>query len=240
MIKTMLYSFHWHRTDICLFILMITIRFAVSPFPPTDCILDFPPDYYSSCIDGHWGGFLHKNCCGSAFPGYLYALGLRANQTGLIYLNSSEQRSCLAQMNSLEGDVFNCGIKKLTSGGGGCSDLSVADVSNRLGSKLRSLAENCKFEGPDGEWEQLCGSCVKSWQDIRETYSKASGDEHLKNEINAEFSKTETHVCRFAVLIALTSYRIDNKAYIQRLHKCLGEQNINTGKYLHETQLTQN
>ncbi|KDP45376.1 hypothetical protein JCGZ_09625 [Jatropha curcas] len=186
---------------------MISISFTVSQPPVAGCSLDLPsslPDYNnSSCTEGDWGGFLSKNCCGSAFHSYLHAVGRRANRTGLIYLNSTEQSSCLAEMEKSEADVFSCGIDKLTSGLGGCSDFSVANVSHRLGKELKSLSENCKFDGSDKESGELCSSCINSWQYIKEKHP--SGND----------------ICRFAILISLTSTRIDDEIYIHRVFKCL-------------------
>ncbi|XP_021649045.2 proline-rich receptor-like protein kinase PERK3 [Hevea brasiliensis] len=209
----MVKSLSLHGTSICIFIMIITVKIAVSQPSPSDCSLDLPsslPGSNSSCIGRDWGGFLSKNCCGSSFHAYLRALSLRANRTGLIYLNASEQRSCLAKMEKSEPDVFSCGIDKLTSGSGGCSDFSVANVTHRLGRNLKSLTDNCKFEGSEEVLDQFCSSCVKSWQDIREKHS---------------ISTTETDICRFAVLVSLTSTRIHDESYIHRIYKCLENQN---------------
>lgn len=201
-----------HRTHVCMFIMMITVKISVSQPSPSVCSLDLPsslPDSDTTCTGRDWGGFLSENCCGSSFPAYLFALSQRANRTGLIFLNSDEQRSCLAKMEKSEPDVLSCGIDKLTSGGGGCSDISVANATHRLGRNLKSLTQNCKFEGSEEEFDQFCISCVKSWQEI--------GQEH-------SISSNGTDVCRFAVLISLTSTRIHDESYIHRVYKCLENQ----------------
>uniref|UniRef100_A0A2C9U894 Protein kinase domain-containing protein n=1 Tax=Manihot esculenta TaxID=3983 RepID=A0A2C9U894_MANES len=201
-----------HRTHVCMFIMMITVKISVSQPSPSVCSLDLPsslPDSDTTCTGRDWGGFLSENCCGSSFPAYLFALSQRANRTGLIFLNSDEQRSCLAKMEKSEPDVLSCGIDKLTSGGGGCSDISVANATHRLGRNLKSLTQNCKFEGSEEEFDQFCISCVRSWQEI--------GQEH-------SISSNGTDVCRFAVLISLTSTRIHDESYIHRVYKCLENQ----------------
>ncbi|CAN1320466.1 Probable receptor-like protein kinase At2g42960 [Linum perenne] len=193
----------------------------------TRCNLELPsssPDFKSSCINGDWGGFLNKNCCGSAFPGYIYALGKRANLTGLIFLNSSQQTSCLSEISSNESDALACGTEKLTSGGGGCSDFTVEDVAKSLESELRNLEESCRWiPGSDGDvtgWnENKCGSCVKSWQEIVRTGSDDIPD------------RTEIDLCRFAVLISLTSHRIGDEVGVQRVYHCLEKQNFAEDDY---------
>ena len=76
-------------------------------------------------------------------------LGKRANQIGQIFLNSTEQIDCLVSMKTIEGDVLNCGVEKLSSGAGRCSGYSVTDVENKLGNRLRTLGEDCKVLGLD-------------------------------------------------------------------------------------------
>ncbi|KAK4845642.1 hypothetical protein QYF36_007419 [Acer negundo] len=205
---------------LCIFSVIIVVQELVLCQPSAeDCSLDFQYASLSSnsnCEEGDWGGFLPKNCCGSAFHRYLYALGHRANQTGKIYLNSSEQSSCLDSLKTLEGDVFGCGIEKLTSGAGGCSDYTVADVTNKLGDELRSLNENCKFMSSDGEWNTTCGSCVRSWQGIRGPRSESSDHESIENAAD---------ICRFAVMVTLTSSRINDGIFAQNVYKCLAQEN---------------
>ncbi|XP_020416128.1 proline-rich receptor-like protein kinase PERK3 isoform X1 [Prunus persica] len=207
--------------NVIVFILITTICYAAFQPSASDCSLHFDfPSPNSTCEEGDWGGFLRKNCCASAFNDYLYALGQRANQTGKIYLNSAEQGSCLASMKDLQKNVFGCGIEKLTSGAGGCSDFSVADVTNRLGDKLKSLEGNCKFQSSDdGKNEQLCGSCVKSWEDIGALPSTYSDPQSIE---------VETNVCRFAVLVSYTSIKLENKAHLLAVYTCLGSQKFFT------------
>ncbi|KAH7577380.1 hypothetical protein JRO89_XS01G0242500 [Xanthoceras sorbifolium] len=225
--KLILCSYDWRWLKypnpplvLCIFFMIIVVQELVLCQPSAeDCSLDFQFTLIisnSSCEGGDWGGFLPKNCSGSEFCNYLYALGHRANQTGKIFLNSSDQRSCLASMKRFEGDVFGCGIEKLTSGAGGCSDYSVADVTNKLGDELRSLNENCKFTSSVGEWNQTCGSCVRSWEGIRGSHSGFSDHESIENEAD---------ICRFAVMVALTSSRIEDEMYAQNVYKCLAEEN---------------
>lgn len=197
---------------VLIFMLVTTISFAVAQPPSSNCSLHFdvlPSN--SSCEDGgNWGGFLHNSCCAAVFNDYLYALGQRANQTGQIYLDSTEQRNCLDDMQKFQKNVFGCGIEQLTSGAGGCSDFSVGDVTNKFGDKLRSLDENCNFQSSDG-----CGSCAKSWQGIRALHSPSSDPESIK---------AETQVCRFAVLVSYTSTKIEDKDHLLAVYKCLGVQ----------------
>lgn len=195
------------------FLLIITgsMDFAVSQPSANGCSLDL--NYSSSivgsqCEGGNWGGFLQGSCCGVAFGEYLYALGQRANQTGLVYLNYTQQRDCLDSMSPL----FGCGIEKLTSGAGGCSDFSVADVNHFLGDKLKSFSKSCELVSSKGKQEQFCGSCVKSWEGIRAIHSTSSNAESIEKDL-----------CRFAVLVTFTSSKIEYKAYIRSLYKCLGE-----------------
>ncbi|KAG4911516.1 hypothetical protein JHK82_052119 [Glycine max] len=158
--------------------------------------------------EGDWDEILHNKCCGAAFDAYIYALGWRANQTGKIYLDSTEQRNCLSRMKSLNDDVFGCGIENLTSGAGGCSDLLVSDVRSRLGNELRSLDENC---------QQSCSLCLKTWNTIGGTDSRKT---------NAKTEKIEADLCRIAVLVTLISSKIENVMYVKTVLRCLGAQHI--------------
>ncbi|KAL0331980.1 UNVERIFIED_CONTAM: Nodulation receptor kinase [Sesamum calycinum] len=113
---------------------------ASQPAVAPDCILNAETLSLfgnSSCNGGYWGGFLNKNCSDGTFCSYLYALALRANQTGKIFLDLSEQRRCWSN----EADVSGCGIQKLTAGIGGCSDFSTDDVHSKLRYKLERLKD---------------------------------------------------------------------------------------------------
>ncbi|MBA0799628.1 hypothetical protein Gohar_010132, partial [Gossypium harknessii] len=178
-------------TNVWVFIFIIIVNVAFSQ--KTNCTLDFEfkGASNSSNENGDWGGFLNQNHCGTTFNGYLKALGVRANQTGFIFLDSSEQTRCLNSMRR-----FDCGMEKLTSGGGGCSNYSTAEVEQKLGNELRSLSENCRFAS--------CGSCVRSWESI-------NGGSNLE----------ESMICRFAVLVSLTSLKVEDEENIQRIYECL-------------------
>lgn len=204
---------------IAFFILISTAEFVASQSPGAQCVLDLTssptPSNYSSCELGNWGGFLEKNCCGAAFDRYLYALGLRANQTRQIYLNSGEQNDCLTSMERFKGDVFGCGIEKLTSGGGSCSDFNVTDVNSKMGENLKRFSENCNFGSSDGEQDRTCRSCRETWEEMRSMHPVATESESVANN---------TDICRFAILVSLTSTRIEDSSYVQKIHRCLGEQ----------------
>ncbi|WCJ20944.1 Protein kinase superfamily protein [Euphorbia peplus] len=199
----------WHMT----LILMLIIRYAASEPPDSSCSLDLPFSlsryYNSSCIEG-------GDCCESASHAYLHALGRRANHTtGRVFLNSEDQTSCLAQMeDSGVPDCYSCGIDKLTSGKGGCSDYSVVNITHRFRRNLNRLSHNCKLQDSDGESEEFCTSCKESWQEMTDGPS---------------VSGSETDVCRFAVLVSLISTSIDDEPHIHRVYRCLLSQNSNTG-----------
>ncbi|XP_062118987.1 uncharacterized protein LOC133832692 [Humulus lupulus] len=140
--------------------------------------LDFKqstPLFSSSC-EGDWGGFLEKSCCGAAFSEYLYVLGQRANQTGKLFLNSTEQGSCLVLLTRFRGNISGCGIEKLVSGNGGCSDYSLDDVTNKLGDRVRSLNENCELTSSQF-WCRLLVAGLKML-DISDPFSHALWDKH--------------------------------------------------------------
>lgn len=168
----------------------------------------------SGCEGGDWGGFLESNCCSEVFREYLYALGERANQTGQLYLNSTEQKNCFTDMKNHGVDFLSCGINKLTSGHGGCSYFSIHDVNNQLGAKLRSLNENCGFQDT-----QSCGSCLNSWKQIKGLHSQ-----------DGKTVEVESDICRFAILVSLTSGIIEHKKRVRNLYNCLENQQTEIGK----------
>lgn len=199
----------------------------VSKHSSGGCSLNLSTTLFSSnCEGGDWGGFLQKSCCGAAFGDYLYALSERANRTGRLFLNSTEQSSCLDSFIKSHGNISGCGIENLVSGIGGCSDFSVADVAAKLGDKLRSLSEKCEFPSSEGSWGKSCDSCVQSWEDIKEINS-TYGD--------TKSAKIETDICRFAVMVSFTSTRIEDKTYFSSFSKCLGEKIVDSGMFLSDT-----
>lgn len=197
-------------STIIIFILVTLLGFAVAQPPSSNCSLHFDIPSNSSCGNGDWGGFLHNSCCATVFDDYLYALGQRANQTEFIFLDSTEQRNCLDEMQKFQKNVFGCGIEQLTSGAGGCSDFSVGEVTNKFKDNLRSLDEKCNIQSIDG-----CDSCAKSWEKIRALDSPSSDPVSIK---------AETQVCRFAVLVSYTSTKIKDKDHLFTVYKCLEAQ----------------
>ncbi|XP_017218306.1 probable LRR receptor-like serine/threonine-protein kinase RKF3 isoform X1 [Daucus carota subsp. sativus] len=187
--------------------------FAITKFglSETNCVLDieYPLSIdNSTCKGGDWDGFLKNSCCESIFNGFLYALGKKANETGKILMTRSEQKECLASMNA---NVFSCGLEKLTNGEGGCSDYSVTDV---LGNDLRKLGQDCEVLGSNDISNTTCPVCSNRLDEI---------------SVSANHDKTETDVCKFAVLITLTSQRIDDVKWVQGLYQCLNQERVALG-----------
>lgn len=185
----------------------------------TGCVLDVKPSSSgndSICEAGNWGGFV-EDCCGEAFDDYLYALAKRANQTQKLFLNSTEQKNCLLSMENTEEDIRGCGIEKLTTGAGGCSDYTVVDVLNNLRNTLNELDQDCSPLASAGSG-QACGACLKRWKEIVESLGDGS-----------ESTKAEAEVCSFAVLITWTSRSVGDGRWIQALYKCLGDQESSMG-----------
>lgn len=146
---------------ILLFVFVSTVNSVLSQTPVTDCILQLSsPLNNSNCEASNWGGLIN-NCCSVVFDDYLDALGRWANQTGQIFLNSTEQNKCLNSMKIRDPSISDCGIEKLTSGAGGCSDYAV-----KLGNRLKSFGEGCKLLNSDGTSSQACSDCLRGWEEI--------------------------------------------------------------------------
>ncbi|KAK1415727.1 hypothetical protein QVD17_31512 [Tagetes erecta] len=178
-----------------------------------ECVLDIHPS--SRCGTANWDGFLGNGCCESPFEEYLSALARHTNQTGSIFLNSSEQQSCRASLEGSNGrNLLSCGVEKLAVGSGSCSGFSVADVANKLGSSLTGLDQDCELLGS----ENSCGSCYERWQKI--------------GGLMMNSSLEETEICRFAVLVSMVSRKIYDEKWVRAVYQCLGQnqsQNIQNG-----------
>ncbi|XP_022775842.1 proline-rich receptor-like protein kinase PERK3 [Durio zibethinus] len=200
------------------FVLFATLDFVFSETSVTNCILDIKNSSSakeSNCEFGNWGGFINDSCCGGAFEEYLFALGRQANLTKAIYLNSTEQKNCLTSMERFEKDIFGCGIQKLTSGAGGCSDYIVMDVIDKLGDRFRNLQEDCKELGSGGRPDHSCSTCLGRWDEIGES----SGSDYKQESAAAD----DADVCRFAVLVSMISHRIDDENWVYAAFQCLRE-----------------
>ncbi|KAH6815610.1 hypothetical protein C2S51_020430, partial [Perilla frutescens var. frutescens] len=170
-----------------------------------ECVVDMSKNIPSSwkdarAVEGNWGGFLMNNSCALAFERYLYALAEKANKTGEIFMSMREQKDCLNAINMSERDVLRCGIDRLTSGRGGCSDYSVKDVVNEQRSGSLDLDEGCK--------NSECNSCLGRWEEVGRS----------ANASNRE----EGDVCRFSLLVAETSRRMSEMGWIDSIYTCLG------------------
>ncbi|KAF8011453.1 hypothetical protein BT93_J1923 [Corymbia citriodora subsp. variegata] len=84
-----------------------------------------------------------------------------------------------------------------------------------MGENLKRLSESCYFVNSDGEQEQTCASCAKTWEEMRSMQPVATKSESVAND---------TDICRFAILVSLTSTRIEDSSYAQGIYRCLGEQ----------------
>ncbi|KAI3987806.1 hypothetical protein MKX01_019187 [Papaver californicum] len=91
--------------------------------------------------------------------------------------------------------------------------FSVADVESSLGSESACLKNDCTFSSNNDEhvWNQVCINCMKCWENIKGS-SIHSG----------EVETAESHVCRFAVLVSLTSKRIADRRWALLVYRCLG------------------
>ncbi|KAK1292579.1 putative receptor-like protein kinase [Acorus calamus] len=100
-------------------------------------------------------------------------------------------------------NISECGIGRLSGGRGGCSDYSIVDVENKMGDALRNLENGCEFSM--GGMDSWCDVCSRRWEEMR-----ASLDD----------------LCQFAVLVTLTSRRIDDETWVRSVYKCLGGNSI--------------
>ncbi|CAJ1940093.1 unnamed protein product [Sphenostylis stenocarpa] len=210
-------NFQGKSSLLLLLLLFITLYLGSSQTSVYNCVLDIQSSsslVSSNCELYNWGGFTN-GCCGPYFGDYLYSLGLRANQTGEVFLSPSEQKNCIASMEAFD-KKFNCyGIEKLTRGTNGCSDYTIADVINQFGYNLGRLEEDCMPLSTNGRPNETCTNCLKAWENI-----SAKPD----NTRGSESANVSSYLCRFAVLVSLTSTRIYDRESILRVYKCLGEQ----------------
>ncbi|KAL2569132.1 hypothetical protein AAZV13_18G109900 [Glycine max] len=212
-------KFQGKSSLLLLLLVLIALHLASSRTSVYNCVLDiqFSPSLISSnCELYNWGGFTH-GCCGPYFDDYLYALGLRANQTGKIFLNSSEQENCIASMQAFDKNFTCYGIEKLTSGVGGCSDYTITDVINHHGDNFRRLNEDCMPFRRNGRPNETCTKCLKAWEDISAKSDSTRG---------SESANINVYLCRFAVLVSITSTRIYDRESIQEVYKYLGEHTL--------------
>ncbi|KAM1082538.1 hypothetical protein EV2_021776 [Malus domestica] len=133
----------------------LTSALPHSHSPDIECVFDVQDSsarHGTSCEAGNWGGFI-SNCCEQ-----LSMITYAPWGTGQLFLNSTEQTNCLISMKGIKDDVLSCGIDKITSGAGGCSDYTkdqarsaclrrweeiVALTENEESSKLE--ADMCSF-----------------------------------------------------------------------------------------------
>ncbi|CAH1434029.1 unnamed protein product [Lactuca virosa] len=172
-----------------------------------ECVLDV--QLSSDCKTANWDGFFSTDCCESAFEEYLSALSKHTNQTGSIFLNLIQQQTCRSSLEGSNGrNLLSCGVEKLTSGSGSCSDFTLTDVANKLESSLSSLDQDCEVL----ESRNDCSSCLERWQKI--------------GALTMNSSMEETEICRFAVLVSMVSRKISDFKWVQAVYQCLGQHQI--------------
>ncbi|KAD2803920.1 hypothetical protein E3N88_37297 [Mikania micrantha] len=194
-----------------MFWILLVFVFITSILATDECVLNIQPS--SSCESANWDGFLGYECCESAFEEYLSALAIHANQTGSVFLNSSQQQSCRPLLEGSNGrNLLSCGVEKLVTGSGSCSDFSLTDVANKLQSWLTGLEQDCELL----ESRNTCSSCYERWQKI--------------GAMTVNSSVEETEICRFAVLVLMVTRKITDRKLVQAVYQCLG-QNQNQDSY---------
>ncbi|KAK1269660.1 hypothetical protein QJS04_geneDACA006793 [Acorus gramineus] len=112
-------------------------------------------------------------------------------------------------MKAFGGNLSECGIGRLSGGRGGCSDYGIVDVENKMGDALRNLENGCEFSM--GVMDSWCDVCSRRWKEMRTSLDD---------------------LCRFAVLVTLTSHRIDDETWVRSVYKCLGGKNSIGGEWL--------
>ncbi|KAL8218926.1 hypothetical protein R6Q57_022299 [Mikania cordata] len=194
-----------------MFWILLVFVFITSILATDECVLNIQPS--SSCESANWDGFLGYECCESAIEEYLSALAIHANQTGSVFLNSSQQQSCRPLLEGSNGrNLLSCGVEKLVTGSGSCSDFSLTDVANKLESWLTGLEQDCELL----ESRNTCSSCYERWQKI--------------GAMTVNSSVEETEICRFAVLVLMVTRKITDQKLVQAVYQCLG-QNQNQDSY---------
>ncbi|XP_042059761.1 uncharacterized protein LOC121804343 [Salvia splendens] len=165
------------------------------------CVVDMKTPSSWNDSRGNWGGFVNNNTCAQALETYLYALAKNANKTGEIFLNRTQRKACLSSTNMTE---KTCGIERLISGTKpGKHIYSVKDVVNEQATQLQNLDQGCN-EG--------CSSCLKRWEQM--DFSSAS---------NSSIEEEEADICRFSVLVSLTSRRASDMEWIDSIYTFLGD-----------------
>ncbi|QCD82271.1 chitin elicitor receptor kinase 1 [Vigna unguiculata] len=210
------------KFQVLLLLHSITLCLGSSQTSVHNCVLDIQSSsalVSSNCELYNWGGFIN-GCCGPYFGDYLYALGVRANETGKVFLNPSEQKNCTASMEAFDNKFTCSGMEKLTSGTGGCSDYTIIDVVNQLGNNLRRLEEECMPLSTNGRPNETCIECFKAWEDISAKPDTTRG---------SESANISSYLCRFAVLVSLTSTRIYDEESILEVYRCLGDHALSGG-----------
>ncbi|EYU31276.1 hypothetical protein MIMGU_mgv1a018318mg, partial [Erythranthe guttata] len=168
--------------------LSIVFRFSFLQTLADNCLLDTEIPLFWNGSEGNWGGYLSSKRCGIPFERYLYSLAKKTNTSGEIFPNITQQKYCLSRLNTSEKDAFICGIEKLTSGNGGCSDYSVKDVAVEQENGLRKLDQSCK--NLRSESDEGCNSCLGVWEQMA-----GEGD-----------------TCRFSVLVLLNVEELTKRA----------------------------
>ncbi|GLT87223.1 hypothetical protein SLE2022_053180 [Rubroshorea leprosula] len=145
----------------CVLVFLVTKDLVFFWTLSTDCVLDIRNSTFRNKFNSgiyKWAGFINeKSCCGGAFDEYLYALGRQANLTGGMYLNLTEEENCMTLMRNVSG----CGIERLTSGPGGCSNYTVSDVVNKLGDGFGNFHNDCKNLGSSSRQDQSCSANLR-------------------------------------------------------------------------------
>ncbi|KAG5581356.1 hypothetical protein H5410_051983 [Solanum commersonii] len=157
------------------------------------------------------GQFPHHSCCQNALNFFTQALAKQAIQQGNLFLHKDQWGHCAS--GSFEHQPYlsidKCGLNSLYQQSSQCSILSLTSIVQDH--NFKDVRDNCS-SFTSSNFDHACKDCTSSIKSARD---------HFLNKFNAKDNETERAICLVAVVISVTTTKLNDPSLIDDFFRCL-------------------
>ncbi|KAH0695169.1 hypothetical protein KY285_022266 [Solanum tuberosum] len=205
------------------FIFQICLIFAnlTAPSPEdADCGLNFTSSPYKpsgECIAidqeiiHEWDSFPTTRCCQNALNFFTQALAKQAIQQGNLFLHKDQWGRCASGSFEHQPSVSidKCGLNSLYQQSSQCSTLSLTSILQDH--NFKDVRDNCS-SFTSSNFDHACKDCTSAIKSARD---------HFLHQFNANDNETERAICIVAVVISVTTTKLNDPSLIDDFFRCL-------------------
>ncbi|WMV51022.1 hypothetical protein MTR67_044407 [Solanum verrucosum] len=157
------------------------------------------------------GQFPHHSCCQNAINFFTQALAKQAIQQGNLFLHKDQWGRCASGSFEHQPSVSidKCGLNSLYQQSSQCSILSLTSIVQDH--NFKDVRDNCS-SFTSSNLDHACKDCTSSIKSARD---------HFLNQFNAKVNETERAICLVAVVISVTTTKLNDPSLIDDFFRFL-------------------